>query len=115
MLEKGKRIPNWKVRDADGREHELWDYRQKSHLVILYDPQASQETVSQWQKTVQAERQRWDWLHTAVLIAHEAPKEMTPGAYVIDRYGMFWNYFPPDEWSFEGLEKDLVYYEARHC
>jgi len=42
-------------------------------------------------------------------------EDVVPGAYVIDRYGMFWNYFSPDHWTFDDLERDLIYYEARHC
>lgn len=115
MLEKGKRIPNWKLTDVGGAAHEVWDYRQKSHVVVLYDPKASADTVGRWQKAIQADQKQWDWLKTKVLIVNEAPGEVVPGVYVIDRYGMFWNYFSPDQWTFEALEKDLVYYEARHC
>jgi hypothetical protein len=64
---------------------------------------------------VQADQKQWDWLNTKVLIIQKAPKDVVPGAYVVDRYGMFWNYFSPGHWTFDDLEKDLVYYEARHC
>jgi len=40
---------------------------------------------------------------------------VSPGAYVVDRYGMFWNYFAPGNWTFDDLERDLMYYEANHC
>ncbi len=99
----------------DGLTHDLWDYRQKSHVLLLYDPQASAETLSRWQAAVQADQKQWDWLNAKVLIISKAPKEVSPGAYVVDRYGMFWNYFSPDHWTFDDLERDLVYYEARHC
>jgi hypothetical protein len=115
MLEKGKRVPDWKITDIDGNVHALWDYRQKSHLLLLFDPQASADTVLRWQKAIVADRQQWDWLQTKILIVAKAPEGMAPGAYVIDRYGMFWNYFSPGHWTFDDLEKDLVYYEARHC
>ncbi len=115
MLEKGKRIPNWQVKDMEGRQHDLWEYRQKSHVVVLYDPKATRETIGHWQKAIHADRKQWEWLNTVILIAQDVPPEVVPGAYVVDRYGMFWNYFSPDQWSFDGLERDLVYYEARHC
>lgn len=115
MLEKGKRIPNWKVKDADGRSHDLWDYRQKAHVVLLHLPKATKEMTDHWKKAIQADQKQWDWLNAKVLIARHAPPEVAPGAYVIDRYGLFWNYFSPDQWSFEDIERDLVYYEARHC
>jgi hypothetical protein len=115
LLEKGKRIPNWHLKDAEGNSHDVWDYRQKKHLVLLYDPDASKETIDRWQKAIAADRAQWDWLDAVVLIVAKAPPEMGPGAYVIDRYGMFWNYFSVGHWTFDDLERDLVYYEARHC
>jgi hypothetical protein len=115
ILEKGNRIPNWEIKEESGETHALWDYRQKSHLVLLFEPAATAETRQRWRAAVQADQKQWDWLNTKVFIVQQAPPEMAPGAYVIDRYGMFWNYFSPDHWSFDDLERDLVYYEARHC
>jgi hypothetical protein len=115
MLEKGKRIPNWEIEDVAGKSLDLWSYRQKSHLLLLYEPEASRETVHHWEKAIQADQHQWNWLDAKVIIVKKAPKEMVAGAYVIDRYGMFWNYFSPGHWTFDDLEKDLVYYEARHC
>ncbi len=115
MLEKGKRIPNWHITDVDGNAHDVWDFRQKSHVILLYDPQADAVTVGHWQKAIKADRKQWDWLNAKILIVTDAPKEMASGAYVIDRYGMLWNYFAPDAWTFEDLDRDLMYYEARHC
>jgi hypothetical protein len=115
VLEKGKRIPNWNLKDVEGKSHDLWDYRQKAHLLLLYDPEASKDTIVRWQKAVQADQKQWDWLSAKVIIIHKAPKEVVPGAYVVDRYGMFWDYFSPGNWTFDDLERDLVYYEARHC
>ena len=115
MIEKGKRIPNWTVKDLEGKSHKLWDYRQKSHLVLLYDPDASTETAKRWGAAIQADQKQWDWLNAKVMILKTTPAELVPGAYVVDRYGIFWNYFSPGHWTFDDLEKDLVYYEARHC
>jgi hypothetical protein len=115
MLEKGKRVPNWEIKDVSGDAHSLWDYRQKSHVVLIYDPEATKATLEHWQKAIQIDRSQWDWLNAKVLVVKKAPAEMSPGAYVVDRYGMFWNYFSPGHWTFDDLEKDLVYYEARHC
>ena len=64
---------------------------------------------------IRADQKQWEWLNTRVIIVKQAPKEVVPGAYVVDRYSMFWNYFSPGHWTFDDLEKDLVYYEARHC
>jgi hypothetical protein len=115
MLEKGKRLPNWRVKDVDGNSHNLWDYRQKSHLLLLIDPAATEETRLRWQTAVQADQKQWDWLNAKVIIVEHPPKEVSPGAYVVDRYGVFLNYFSPGHWTFDDLERDLVYYEAQHC
>ncbi len=115
MLEKGKRIPNWPLIDIEGTSFELWNFRQKNHVILLYDPKTAPETIAQWKQAILADQKQWDWLNAKVLVVKKAPQEMAPGAYVIDRYGMFWNYFSPGHWTFDDLEKDLMYYEARHC
>ena len=68
MLEKGKRIPNWQVKDLEGNAHQLWDYRQKSHLLLLFDPKASTTTLQHWQKAVQIDQKQWDWLNAKIII-----------------------------------------------
>jgi len=114
-LQRGKRIPNWSIKDHEGDKHVLWDYRQKSHLVLLYDPECRQETVSRWLSAIEADRKQWDWLNVKILIVKEAPKDLAPGAYAIDRYGMFLNNYPATNWGFDDLEKEFLYYEASHC
>jgi len=115
MLEKGKRIPNWTVKDNEGESRVLWDYRQKSHLVLIYDPEADADKRRHWRAAIHVDRKQWDWLNAALLLVKAAPEEMTPGIYLIDRYGFFLNYFPLDRWNFDDLEREFLYYEARHC
>ncbi len=114
-LEKGKQAPNWKFKDQEGKTHALWDFRQKHHTILIYEPKTTVEKARQWQQAIHADRQQWDWLNVRFFILKKAPAELLPGAYVIDRYGRLWNYFSSDHWSFADLEKDLIYYEARHC
>ena len=115
MIEKGKRAPNWQLKDIEGETHALWDFQQKSHVLVLYEPDAATPKLHHWKAAIQADQKQWDWLNTRIIIAKEAPQDVVPGAYVIDRYGMFWNYFSPGHWTFDDLERDLIYYEARHC
>jgi hypothetical protein len=115
VIEKGQRAPNWSLEDIGGQSHDLWDYRQKSHLLLLYEPEAPPAKVGRWQAAILADQKQWDWLEARVIIVKKAPKDVVPGVYVIDRYGMFWNYFSPGHWTFDDLERDLIYYEARHC
>lgn len=115
LLKPGQRIPDWKVQDSTGRSHKLWDYRQKSHLVLLYDPEAKADTWKRWESAIHTDRKQWDWLNAKVLILKKGPKDMVPGIYLVDRYGMFMSHFPLDRWNFDDLEREFIYYEARHC
>ena len=115
MIEKGKRVPNWPLKDTEGQTHDLWDFQQKSHVLLLYEPEAPAATVRRWQAAIQADKKQWDWLNARIIVVKQAPEEVVPGAYVVDCYGMFWNYFSPGHWSFDDLERELVYYEAHHC
>jgi hypothetical protein len=115
VLERGKRIPNWTVKDHAGQKHDLWDYRQKSHLVLLHDPEASKETIQRWLSAIEADKKQWAWLNVQVLILKSAPKELPSGVHVVDRYGIYFNTFPTNRWNFDDLEREFMYYEARHC
>ncbi len=114
-LQPGKLIPNWVVKDHAGGQHTLWDYRQKSHVVLLYDPQSNVLTRDRWLTAIEADKKQWDWLNVKILVITDGPKELAPGAYAIDRYGLFLNGYPISSWSFDDLEKEFLYYEARHC
>lgn len=115
VLERGKRIPNWTVKDHLGEKHVLWDYRQKSHLVLLHDPDSGKETIQRWLAAIEADRKQWDWLNVKLLILKDAPKELPSGVHVIDRYGLYVSTFPASRWNFDDLEREFIYYEARHC
>jgi len=115
MLEKDKPLPNWKFEDHLGQAHQLWDFRRKSHLILLHEPKVTKKVRDRWLTAIELDRKQWAWLNATVLVLAEAPKDLVPGAYLIDRYGRFLNYFAPDHWSFDDLEREFLYYEARHC
>jgi hypothetical protein len=112
---KGELIPNWVVQDHEGKSHSLWDFRQKSHVALLYDPASGEETVKRWLGAIAADQKQWDWLNVKFIVVSSAPKEMAPGIYAIDRYGTFLNAFPTSHWNFDTLEREFLYYEACHC
>ena len=114
-LQPGKLIPNWEIKDQEGQKRSLWDYRQKSHVVLLYDPESDAKTIARWLSAIQADKKQWDWLNVSFLIAREAPKDVAPGAYAIDRYGIFLNRYPSGKWGFDELEREFLSYEAKHC
>ncbi len=115
ILQPGKRIPNWIVKDSAGEKHVLWDYRQKTHVALVYDPDSTADIRKRWIAAVDADRKQWDWLNVKVIVVASAPEEMTPGVYAIDRYGIFLSQFPASRWSFDDLEREFLYYEAKHC
>ena len=115
MLALRELVPNWTVEDQSGAAHRVWDYRQKAHLALIYDPTASSQTRERWQAAIQTDKKQWEWLQTTLLVVRKAPEEMSPGVYLIDRYGHLLSYFSLDHWNFDILEKELIYYEARHC
>ena len=115
VLERGKQVPNWEIKDHLGEKHSLWDYRQKSHLVLLVDPEATKETIHRWLLAIESDKKQWDWLNVKFIIAPTASKEVAPGAYAIDRYGLLLNIYSSNQWSFDNLEREFLYYEAYHC
>jgi hypothetical protein len=115
LPQRGQLIPGWTIKDSAGQPHALWDYRQKSHVLLLWEPEASAETRRRWLSAIEADRKQWDWLNVEVLIVAEAPAQMSPGAYAIDRYGILLNMFPASRWKFDDLEKEFLFYEAKHC
>ena len=115
VLEPGKRIPDWEVKDSEGTMHRLWDYRQKSHLLLINEPDSDPQTRQRWLSAIEADRKQWDWLNVRVLVVAGPPQGLPPGAHAIDRYGLFINTFPSAHWQFDDLEREFLYYEARHC
>jgi hypothetical protein len=114
-LQRGKRIPDLAVKDVDGVKYSLWDFRQKSHVILIYDPDCKAEQFKRWKSAIEADKKQWDWLNVKILLLDEAPKGLEPGAYTIDRYGMFLNSYPLSNWNFDVLEREFLYYEAYHC
>jgi hypothetical protein len=115
-MEKGKLVPNWTIKPLGGGEPvALWTFRQKSHVIVVMDPALKEDQVQKWQAEIQAKQKQWDWLNAKFFFVSELPKDVEPGVYVVDRYARLWNEYPLASWSFEKLDEDLVYYEARHC
>ena len=71
--------------------------------------------MNRWQAAIEADRKQWTWLNVTILIVSKAPKDLAPGVYAIDRYGIFLNAYPLTSWNFDDLEKEFLCYEANHC
>jgi hypothetical protein len=110
-----KSLFDLKVTTIDGRTINISDSRQKSHVVLIYEPSEMKKTVEHWQAAVNADRSQWEWLQVQIFLIKKAPAEFEPGAYAIDRYGELIHRFPSRHWTFADIEKEFIYYEASHC
>jgi hypothetical protein len=114
-LEKGKRIPNWTFTLTGGERKQAWDWRQKSHLVLIVAPESTPDEQTEWQKGIESERKQWLWLNAEVFVVVQAPADLPPGVHAIDRYGLWIRAWPLGQWTFEDIQREYMYYEARHC
>jgi len=115
MMEKGKLFPNWTVRDGEGNPRVLWDFRQRSHVILFVNPLDDEEERKRVVNAATLHRKTWDWLNVTFLWQTPVPEGAEPGVYLINRYGRLHQYFEAGGWTFELLEREWVYYEARHC
>jgi len=115
MIELRTPAPNWTFEDLDGKSYSLWDFRQKSHVVIVYDPNLSRKDRERWQTEITAHAEKWEWLRVKFIFAAKGPADVPPNVLFVDRWGTLYQRFALDAWSFAQLENEVVYYEARHC
>jgi hypothetical protein len=114
-LEKGKVVPNWTWTSKEGQVRNIWDWRQKSNVILIVAPKATEEQARLWQTGIEAERKQWLWLNAEIFIITEPPADLPAGVYAMDRYGCWIRTWPLEAWTFEELQREYVYYEARHC
>ena len=110
MTDKNALVPDIEVRALDGQRVRLWDFRQKTHLLLLVGANAATAMAA-----LDARKKIMDWLNLRAIACAEFPDGFTEGAHLIDRYGRYVTVFPLDETLSDRVEKELVYYEARHC
>jgi hypothetical protein len=108
MIEKGKRAPNIRLDCTDGAVHQLDEFNQKTHVALVVSKQNLDAEVKSRAKT-------WDWLKLKMLVVVDSSEPLPEGVTLIDRFGYLISVLPitPDVW--EKVEKELIYYEARHC
>jgi len=112
---RGALFPDGALTDHAGLAFKTQDYRQKSNLILIVADAATREQVPQWQKDVQAEHKQWIWLQADVKIVPNPPADFAAGVYAIDRYARFLRYWEHGQWTYEELQREYVYHEARHC
>ena len=110
MYLKNELLPDIEITDLSGQKHRLWDYRQKTHLVLLVGDGASRAEAA-----FTARKKVMDWLGVRVIACGAPPAGLENGATAIDRYGRYLDSFPLDEELPDRVEKEFLYHEARHC
>jgi hypothetical protein len=107
---KNELLPDIEITDVDGQKHRLWDYRQKTHLVLLFGDGAAASAAG-----LTAKRKVLDWLGIRVIACGPPPAGFEVGATGVDRYGRFLDHWPFGDDLIDRIEKEFLYYEARHC
>ena len=110
MFLKNELVPDVELTDLAGQRHRLWDYRQKTHLLLVLGDNAARADAA-----LGARRKTMEWLGVRVLAAATPPPGFESGAFAIDRYGRFIEAFALDDDLAERVEKEFLYYDARHC
>src|SRR5689334_2195558 len=107
-MKAGARPLDYETVDLFGRPHQLHSFRRKSHVVLLWDPNASAEDLARWKAKRSEEGQRWTWLQAEALVPVALPSPVDPGTYLISRWGHVIAVHPPGVWDMDRVEKDLL-------
>jgi hypothetical protein len=110
MPEKNALVPDVSIVTLNGETLRLWDLRQKSHLLLLAGDEASDMAI-----VLAGKKKLVDWLNLRVIACPAPPPGFEAGAHLIDRFGRYISYFSIDASLPGRVEKELIYYEARHC
>lgn len=119
MAQPGKLVPDCDIETLSGERGRLWDYRQKSHVIVLRGAGNQPAFLKKWKEEVQRRHPRLDWLRAIPLFAEETLHPSALTVDLIDRYGRLHKTLPVDPDSiaavFDQIEEEYVYYESRHC
>lgn len=108
-------MPDVALTDGKGLSCQLWDFRNRSHVGMVVLPLAEGASLAAWLALSTEHQKTWEWLGVKFFGAAPSPLSLEPGVYAIDRYGGFIGHVPfgPELW--ERIEKEFLYYEAKHC
>jgi hypothetical protein len=115
MLEEGASTGDREVNDLQGKPRNLREFRRRSHVVLLWDPSAGPAELAAWGERRKAESQRWTWLQAETVVPAAPPQGLSPGTYLISRWGKVIAIHPPGAWDMERIERDLLTFEAQDC
>lgn len=101
--------------DESGNERELSQFNQKSHVALIWDPNADANTLAVYRAQIEGKQKLWDWLAVKIFILKTVKETITPGMHLYDRYSRHITTLPFDQNLWKNLETEVTYYEARHC
>ena len=83
MLQEGSRPLDLDVVDLQGNARRLHSFRRRSHVVLLWDPAATEADRAAWRERRAAESQRWTWLQAETVVPAAPPPDAAPGIYLV--------------------------------
>ena len=107
-------LPNWRVQTFNGSVQHVWDWRQKSKLGIIHEPQTNESIWQNWKQEILTQEKLWTWLRIEFARSLE-DQSLEPGIYLADDYGHLIKFFPSTVWTFPKIEQELISYDACHC
>ena len=113
MLQEGSRPLDLDVVDLQGNGRRLHSFRRRSHVVLLWDPAATEADRAAWRERRAAESQRWTWLQAETVVPAAPPPDAAPGIYLVSRWGRVIAVHPPGPWDMDRIERDLLTFEAQ--
>lgn len=114
-MKPGARPPDCAARDLFGNARRLHEFRRKAHVVLLWDPEATDAQREQWARKRAEEAQRWTWLQAEALVPAEPLRPVDPGIYLISRWGHVIAVHPAGAWDMDRIEEDLLTFESQDC
>jgi len=110
MIQNNKLVPDVEITDLSGQKLRLWDFRQKTHLLVLFGAGAAEAKTK-----LDDKKKIMDWLGLRVIASGAPPEGFPTGALAIDKFGQVINTYPFTDDLADVVEKELIYYEAKHC
>jgi len=113
VLKLGEKTGDLPVIPLHGSTGDLRGFRRRSHVVLLWDPAATEADRAAWRERREAESQRWTWLQAEPVVPAAPPQDAAPGIYLVSRWGRVIAVHPPGPWDMDRIERDLLTFEAQ--
>ncbi len=102
-------MPNLETLDLEGKRQDLWEYRQKSQVVLILDPGFTPEAAEALRSEIEGRKKLWTWLNVKFVRSAGKDEALEPGAYLIDLYGRLIRFYPGRAWKLDEIEQDTLY------